>query len=171
MVARKRSSDSVDHYLAQWRAARPDVDTAPLSVSGRVGRAALAFHRLIAPLLARRSLQQWEYDVLATLRRTDAAEGLSMTDLTRQLLLAPGSTTHRVDQLVRRRLVTRRVDPVSRRRVLVSLTPRGRGLIDAILPELVAEVAAALAPLKQNERRAIDAALRLLVQLLERPRS
>jgi DNA-binding MarR family transcriptional regulator len=168
MAARKRTSDSVDHYLAQWRAVRPDVDTTAMSVSGRVGRAALAFQRLVGPLLARRSLQQWEYDVLATLRRTDAAEGLSMTDLTRQLLLAAGSTTHRVDQLVRRRLVSRRIDPASRRRVLVSLTPRGRELIDAILPELAAEVATALAPLEQKERRAIDAALRLLVQALER---
>lgn len=137
-------------------------------MSGRVGRAALGFQRLVVPLLSRHALQQWEYDVLATLRRSDAADGLSMTDLTRQLLLAAGSTTHRVDQLVRRRLVSRRADPASRRRVLVSLTPRGRQLIDAILPELAAEVAAAVGVLTQKERRAIDAALRLLVQALER---
>jgi DNA-binding MarR family transcriptional regulator len=166
--ARKRTADAVDRYLAQWRAVRPDVDTTAMSVSGRAARAALGFHRLLGPLLARHALQQWEYDVLATLRRTDAAEGLSMTDLTRQLLLAAGSTTHRIDGLVRRRLVTRRVDPASRRRVLVTLTPRGRTLIDAIVPDIASEITAALAVLTRKDRKAIDDALRTLVTVLER---
>lgn len=167
MAARKRSVDAVDRYLGQWRTVRPDVDTTAMSVSGRAARVALGFHRVSAPLLARHGVHQWEYDVLATLRRTDAADGLSMTDLTRQLLLAAGSTTHRVDQLVRRRLVSRRVDPTSRRRVLVALTAKGQALIDAILPALAAEIAAALAVITRKDRKAIDDALRLLVQALE----
>jgi DNA-binding MarR family transcriptional regulator len=167
VAASKRSADVVDHYLAQWRTVRPDVDTTAMSVSGRAARVALGFHRVIAPLLGRHGVQQWEYDVLATLRRTDAADGLSMTDLTRQLLLAAGSTTHRIDQLVRRRLVARRVDPTSRRRVLVALTTKGRALIDAILPEIAAEIADALAVFTRKDRKAIDDALRLLVQALE----
>ena len=166
---RKRSPapDAIDGYLRQWRAVRPDVATGALAVSGRVARLAHGFHRLIAPVLAEHDLEPWAYDVLATVRRSDATGGMSMGDLTSHLLLAAGSTTHRVDQLVQRRLVARKVDPRSRRRVLISLTPKGRQAIDAVLPELAERIGAALVTIPAKQRRAIDVALRTALRALE----
>jgi len=161
------SRDAIDAYLRQWRAVRPDVATDALAVSGRVARLAHGFHRLITPVLARHDLEPWAYDVLATVRRSDAAGGLSMGELTKHLLLAAGSTTHRVDQLVRRKLVARKADPSSRRRVLISLTAKGRQTIDAVLPELADRIGAALSTIPAKDRRAIDAALRTALRALE----
>lgn len=138
-----------------------------MAISGRVARIATLYQRLIAPVLAEHGIEEWEYDVLATLRRSNQPEGLTMSDLTEHMLLAAGSTTHRVDRLVKRALVTRRQDPDSRRRVLVSLTAEGRSLIDRVLPRLSQALDVPVAALGQARRDEVTRAMRTLLLALE----
>jgi DNA-binding MarR family transcriptional regulator len=54
--------------------------------------------------------------------------GQAMSELAEFVLVPPPTLTKLVDRLVSENLVYRRIDPADRRRVLVSLTPRGRRL-------------------------------------------
>lgn len=64
------------------------------------------------------------FDALAALDR--APEGLSMSELSRRLMVSNGNTTVLVDALVKEGQVQRCVSESDRRSFTVSLTPRGR---------------------------------------------
>lgn len=65
-----------------------------------------------------------QFDVLAALARKDA--GITMTELSRMLIVSNGNVTGIVDRLVGDRLVARQPAPGDRRSFLVRLTPKGR---------------------------------------------
>jgi DNA-binding MarR family transcriptional regulator len=64
------------------------------------------------------------FDVLAQLERF--ADGLSMTELSRRLLVSNGAITGLVDKLEKEAMVTRHDDPNDRRSTIVRLTRKGR---------------------------------------------
>ena len=72
----------------------------------------------------------------------------------------PSTLTSLLDRLVRRRLVTREVNPEDRRSVLVGLTPEGRRTAEAVrghLLELEERIAAIVSP---RDREGFEAVLR-----------
>jgi len=70
------------------------------------------------------------FDVLAALER--APEGLSMSELSRQLMVTNGNTTTLVAALAEDDLVQRTVSPHDRRRISVELTESGRNHFERI---------------------------------------
>lgn len=70
------------------------------------------------------SLTLPQFDVLAALYRQD--DGITMTKLSRMLIVSNGNVTGVVDRLVADRLVARQPAPTDRRSFLVRLTPKGR---------------------------------------------
>jgi DNA-binding MarR family transcriptional regulator len=64
------------------------------------------------------------FDVMAALARTDA--GLTMTVLSRKLLVSNGNVTGIVERLVADRLVSRSHEAGDKRATRVRLTPKGR---------------------------------------------
>jgi MarR family transcriptional regulator, organic hydroperoxide resistance regulator len=81
--------------------------------------------------------------------------------------VASPTATRMVDVLLARRLVTRLEDPVDRRAVLISLTPKGRQALTAKLREYDAvrrRIAAALEP---DEQRVAADLLRRLADVIE----
>jgi DNA-binding MarR family transcriptional regulator len=64
------------------------------------------------------------FDVLAQLERFP--DGLTMSDLSRRLIVSNGAITGLVDKLAKAGLVMRREDPNDRRSMIVRLTRRGR---------------------------------------------
>jgi len=83
----------------------------------------------------------------------EARHPLSPTALSQRLFITTASMTSLLDTLEGRELVERRPDPEDRRKQLVSLTPAGRGLVDKILPELVALQTAIMSGLSESDRR------------------
>ena len=65
-----------------------------------------------------------QFDVLAALARHEA--GITMTELSRMLIVSNGNVTGIVDRLVADRLVARQPSPNDRRSLLVRLTPKGK---------------------------------------------
>ena len=65
-----------------------------------------------------------QFDVLAALVRKP--DGITMTELSRMLIVSNGNVTGIVDRLVADRLVARQASPNDRRSFLVRLTPRGQ---------------------------------------------
>ena len=64
------------------------------------------------------------FDVLSQLERFP--DGLTMSELSRRLIVSNGAVTGLVDKLAAAALVTRREDPTDRRSMIVRLTKKGR---------------------------------------------
>src|ERR1700687_133623 len=102
------ASDGVDEILRQWARERPDLDTSSMAIVGRISRIEKKVDPLFTPVFRRFGLEQWSFDVLATLRRSGYPYELTPTQLFRSLMLTSGAITHRSDELVKAGLVQRK---------------------------------------------------------------
>jgi DNA-binding MarR family transcriptional regulator len=145
--------DAVDRITSQWQTVRPDVDVFPMTVIGRVSRLSRLVDRRLAENFGRFGIENWMYDVLATLRRSGEPYELTAGDLVRQTMVTTGAITNRIDRLEQRGLVERaRTD--DRRKVLVRLTTQGLAVVDEVVESHLAterEILAALSPRQQQE--------------------
>lgn len=158
--------DNVDWRIAQWRSERPDIDPTPMGVVARIQRASRLLERGLSENFAAHDLQLWEFDVLGTLRRSGAPYQLTAGQLLESAMVTSGAITNRIDRLVARGLVTREVDPSSRRRVLITLTERGLALIDPVVDDHVAFEEKLLQKLTGPERDQLSVLLRKLLTSL-----
>ena len=71
-----------------------------------------------------------QFDVMAALARSD--EGMSMTELSRQLMVSNGNVTGIIDRLVAEKLVLRQAPANDRRSFIVRLTHKGASQFSAI---------------------------------------
>jgi MarR family transcriptional regulator for hemolysin len=122
--------------------------------------------RLMRTHVDRRARQhgttQAQWSVLARLRRH---EGLNQAALAELLELQPISLARLIDKLEQQHLVCRDPDPSDRRAHLLSLTPEGRSLVDA-LDALRGEIAAEM--LHGVDEAAISTTLTALATIRER---
>jgi DNA-binding MarR family transcriptional regulator len=157
------SGDAVDRLLDQWEQQRPDLDATPMGVVGRLSRAARLLERRLEENFARFDLQSWEFDVLATLRRSGKPYQLTAGQLVDAAMVTSGAITNRIDRLAGRGLVTRETDPTNRRSVLIALTRDGLRLVDEVVAAHVAHEANLLAPLTATQRDQLANLLRTLL--------
>jgi DNA-binding MarR family transcriptional regulator len=168
-AARKRSSegDHVDQVLAEWSKEQPELDTSPVAVVARIGRAGALLDRGLNANFARHGINRTDWDVLAALRRIGAPYRRTPTSLYRALMRTSGGLTHIIDRLEERGLVERIPDPADRRGLQVSLTRKGRALVDrAALGHLDTE-RRMLSPLTRQEQTELAQLLRKLLMGLE----
>ena len=164
-----RRTDTVDHIRDEWTAVRPDLDTSPMAVVGRVSRLSRLLDRRLAENFARHGIEAWMYDVLATLRRSGEPYEMTAGDLVARTMVTTGAMTNRVDRLVARGLVER-AGAADRRKVLVRLTPAGRALVDEVAPTHLATERDALAALTgPQQRQLVDLLRTVLVDLGDHP--
>ncbi|ASU83011.1 MarR family transcriptional regulator [Nocardiopsis gilva YIM 90087] len=155
--------DAVDEIVDQWRAERPDLDSEIMALPGRIWRAANLLNRAVAQQHAEHGLEGWEFDVLATLRRSGAPYTLSGKELGAAAMKTSGAITNRVDRLVRKGLVERNTAPHDRRTMLVSLTPEGLRLVDEVAESHVENEKRLLSSLSTEDRDVLGEALRRLL--------
>lgn len=161
--------DEVDRLVTAWQRERPDLDVTPLHVLSRVSRLARHLDRARRSAFADHGLEQWEFDVLAALRRAGRPYELSPGQLLTQTLVTSGTMTNRVDRLETRGLVVRRPDPGDRRGVLVRLTTSGRSQVDAAFTDLLDREREILATLGERQQRQLTELLRGLVMPFDHP--
>lgn len=147
--------DHVAHVVDQWRRERPDLDTSPLLVIGRVHRIANALTPELVAVYARHGLGEGDFDVLATLRRQGTPFALTPGQLVERTLVTSGAVSKRVDRLEARGLVERRQSRTDGRSRTVVLTAEGRRVIDAAMEDHVANEARLLGALEAGEREAL----------------
>ena len=160
------SRDFADHLVAQWAAARPDLDPEPMAIVVRLLRLGALLEERLAAVLRKHDLTVWEFDVLATLRR-NGPEGLPPKQLLRELLLSSGAMTHRIDRLEDAGLVKRSADPADRRGTIVRLTPAGVRRVDPAVRDRFEDARQVVAHFERGEARAVRAALRKLALALQ----
>lgn len=154
--------DDVDEILAQWRRERPDLDPTGMGVVLRILQLAGILSKRLDELLAPTALAPFEFDVLSALRRAGAAEGLTATELCAAAQVTSGAMTHRLDCLEERRLIRRQQRVEDRRALSISLTARGRKLVDQVLVGRMEDARRCVAGLRAEERRALNDLLRSL---------
>src|SRR5215472_11655881 len=159
-------TDGVDAILDQWRRERPDLDTSPIGVIGRISRLSREIERRLEPVYAAGGLEPGWYDVLATLRRAGPPYRLRATAFAAALMLTTSGTTKRLDRLEAAGLIAREPDPGDRRGVQIGLTSAGLTAVDAVLPEHMANEQRILSGLTSAERRQLADLLRKLGRTL-----
>lgn len=156
--------DSVDRIIAQWAQARPDLDVSPMGIIGRLSKLTRIFERTLQDVFIRYELQPGEFDLLATLRRSGSeTRGLTAGELAESAMVTSGAITNRLDRLVAKALVTREMDPLSRRTIRVALTERGRNVVDQALVDHLKNEDQLLASLPAEQREKLEAMLRDLL--------
>lgn len=76
------------------------------------------------------------FDLLAQLDAAkDSPGGLTMSDLSRRLMVTNGNLTGLVERLAREGLVTRAASAPDRRTQIVTITSAGKKALDAMIPE------------------------------------
>lgn len=166
-MATPRPPDAVDAILAQWKRERPDLDASPMGPIGRIKRCAVLLERRLDETFAEFGLSRWEFDMLATLRRSGAPYCLAPTTLFSTLMVTSGTMTHRMAKLEAQGWIERLPNPADARSSLVQLTPQGLELIDRAVEAHVANEHRILSALKAADVAALDARLALLLASLE----
>jgi DNA-binding MarR family transcriptional regulator len=158
--------DAVDLITEHWSRERPDVDVSPMQVIARITRLSRVLEHDLKKFFAGHGMEFWEFDVLATLRRSGGETGLTAGALNRAAMVTSGAITNRIDRLAAKGLVERAPDPEDRRSVRVQLTPAGRTLIDDLLPLHMANEQRMLTALDADARGQLAGLLRNLSEAL-----
>jgi DNA-binding MarR family transcriptional regulator len=166
-MGQKRQADRVDAILAQWRKERPDLDVSPMGTIGRIKRCAALLQRRLDETFASFELTGWEFDVLATLRRSGTPYCLAPTALFSALMITSGTMTHRLKGLESRGLVQRIPSEEDGRSLLVKLTPTGLALIDLAVEAHVENEHRILAAMQPADLAELNDRLSLLLIALE----
>jgi DNA-binding MarR family transcriptional regulator len=162
-------SDTFDHVARiqrAWARERPDLDVSPQGLIGRLHRIAGHLTEQLRVVYRRHGLGEGDFDVLATLRRSNAEHSLTPAGLMRSSMVTSGAITQRLDRLEARGLVTRSPSETDGRGVSVTLTDAGLRLIDEVLPTHIDTENRLLAGLSAAERDQLAATLRTLLESL-----
>ena len=149
----RQHADAVDRIVEQWHEVRPRFDASPIHVVGRVSRLSRLVDKRLAVNFGEHGLENWMYDVLATLRRSGAPYELTAGDLVAQTMVTTGAMTNRIDRLQDLGYVERRPG-TDRRTVIVGLTESGRTKVDDVSTshmDTERELLGALSPKQQDQ--------------------
>jgi len=154
--------DAVDAIIAMWAREKPELDATPMGIVGRISRVSRLLDKELKDFFADYGLEFWEFDVLATLRRSGAPYELSAGALLKTAMVTSGAITNRADRMEAKGLVERVRDPGDRRGVRIRLTPAGLELIDKLVPLHVANERRLLADLTADDSGTLADLLRIL---------
>ena len=159
------ATDAVDRITAQWRRERPDLDSSPMEVIGRITRLSALIQRELERVFAQHGVAGGDFDVLATLRRSGAP--VTPGELSRSTMVTTGGMTKRLDRLEALGLIRRQPDPRDRRGRLIALTHNGRALVDRAVVAHLQNEERLLANLPAAKRKQLAALLRELLTALD----
>ncbi|MFE2187301.1 MarR family winged helix-turn-helix transcriptional regulator [Streptomyces sp. NPDC059455] len=172
-MARKSSADStaradaVQSIVDQWRRERPDLDTSPLQVFGRLHRVFLRYQSGIGGPVEKHGLSLAGFDVLTALRRAGSPYRLTAGELAASGLITSAGVTLRLDRLEKDGLIARERDPEDRRVVYSRLTDEGLRRIDELFAEHLRNERDMLGGLSPAECRQLAGLLGKLERSLE----
>ncbi|MCP9956843.1 MarR family winged helix-turn-helix transcriptional regulator [Streptomyces sudanensis] len=153
--------DSVDGFLEQWATLRDDLDLQAMGAVGRLLRLSRIVGVGLKEYFAEHGMEVWEFDVLATLRRSD--KPLTAKELAAGVMIGSAALTNRVDRLVARGFVARQAVPDDRRSLHIVLTDAGRACVDDVVAGHVRNQRKLLSGLSPEECEQFNDLLRALL--------
>lgn len=132
MSDKQHTGDAVTSAIGQWciEGFLPDTLVA-METIGRIKRLEIMFMRhLVSYHKQQYGLNLWEFDVLATLRRSGKPYRLSPTALFASMMVSSGTMTNRLQHLEKKSLIKRVDNPEDKRSLLVQLTEKGAVIIN-----------------------------------------
>jgi DNA-binding MarR family transcriptional regulator len=164
------STDSIEELVQAWQRERPDLESWPFAIFGRIWRLSASLlgdaERWLAPI----GLTFESFSLIVTLRRAGAPFEMNPTALYRESLLSSGAITNRIDRVEAQGLVKRLPDPNDRRGTIVRLTQKGRSLADRAIKLHFEALAVSLSALDKAERAQLSALLGTLLLSVEQRR-
>ena len=161
-------NDSIDFIISEWRRRRPDLDAGHLAIVGRVARLSVHMSNAVGKHLAEHGLAWDQFDLLITIYRWEnEPNGIRPTDLYAECLLSSGSIAKRLQHAERDGYLVRRSDPDDGRATRVTLTKKGRAIVEKAIPGHGALSNALLSSLNNKERETLARLLRRLLVSLE----
>jgi DNA-binding MarR family transcriptional regulator len=161
------ANDTIDRFIAEWTAQRPDLDFTYLATLGRILRASAHLRDNMDAWLAPFGLS-WEiFDLLATLERSGGSNGLRPTDLYEACILSSGATTNRIDRAEKLGYAQRRPDPDDGRATRIALTKRGHTLTQKAMTEHATQAGDISDRLTIKEQEQLGFLLRKLLRSFE----
>lgn len=152
--------DAIDRVVEHWAKEKPDLETEPMAIMGRLMRIAKYMETEVAQLHKRYDLKLGEFDVLATLRRSGQPFRLTPSELIDSMMLTSGAMTNRLDKLESKGLISREHSKEDRRSVTVELTQDGFVLIDKIIEEHAAVQAKLVKGMNANQKKQMNTLLK-----------
>ncbi|HDM8240122.1 MarR family winged helix-turn-helix transcriptional regulator [Vibrio campbellii] len=159
--------DAIDKVVSQWAKEKPELDTEPMAIMGRLMRIAKHMENHVAELHKRYDLKMGEFDVLATLRRSGQPYRLTPSELISSMMLTSGAMTNRLDKLEKKGLIAREHSKEDRRSVTVELTAKGFELIDSLIEQHLQAQHELMGSLNSAEKGQVNQALKLLLPQYE----
>lgn len=159
--------DRATQAKVQWEKELPSLDMDPMVLIGRLAEVQhLMAENLLGPVFASYGLKRGEFDVLATLRRAGAPYALTPTQLYQSTMVSSGGMTARVDRLERNGYIERKPHPTDRRGLMVALAPKGKKLIEEMMPTYVQAQHGAVSSLTAPQQKTLSALLASLAESL-----
>ena len=161
------NQDAVDKIRSQWTVEKPELPLDAMETLGRLKRCSALYQPLLDQTFAQFKLSSWEFDVLATLRRSGAPFCLTPTELFSALMVTSGTMTHRLKTLESKGWIKRISSDGDARQKKVQLTDAGYDLIESALPAHVENMNKILDHLSKPKRQALNAALKDMLAVFE----
>lgn len=143
-------NDPVDHILQQWKNTKPELDCSAMGIVGRLRRVDSQWKNELEAVFKVQNMSSIEFDILATLRRSQIP--LTPTELYKTLMLSSGAMSTRIEMLVQRNLIERVSSEKDRRSCKVVLTDQGILVIDVALKAHLANMDNMLTVLDDSEK-------------------
>ena len=144
----------------------PDLDPSACEVFMHLLRAGDEVFRVVENNYASHGLSQGRFLVLMLLldKATNCVVPRTPAELADMLGVTRATITGLIDTLERDELAKREPDPDDRRMMSVNLTPKGRAVLDAVLPGHFRSMTEIMSPLNEHERKTL---VRLLNKIFE----
>lgn len=159
--------DAIDRVLAQWQTERPQLNTLPMGIMGRMMRLSKHLEVAVAEVHKRYGLKMGEFDVLATLLRSGEPYRLTPSELHGSMMLTSGAMTNRLDKLEQKGLVHRLHSIADRRSIEVQLSDDGLDLVNELVIEHVKIQEALVEGLSGAEQEQLTQLLKLWLSNFE----
>jgi DNA-binding MarR family transcriptional regulator len=155
--------DFIDRFEIEGPRTRPGIHLGDTAGLLRVMRLAAHLERQLA---ATSAVKPGQFQVLAALRRRDPLP-MNAGELAEAALLTTGAMTAVLDRLEEQGLIRREMDAKDRRARRITITEKGRTLINRALDQRMAQHRALNAVLTLEEREALSDILRKLLIAVE----
>lgn len=156
--------DFVTSVVKQWERERPDLNSWPSGVAGRLLRLATHVRKIGEDVVGPLGLTWETFEMLAALRRQGAPFAMNPTALYKSVLLTSGAMTARLDRAEKAGYIARANDPNDRRGVIVSLTKEGKKIADDAIALYFSRLEQILGPMGESDLKELT---RLLSHSLE----